>query len=227
MSHLLSIYEKNFRKSQESINKNIEKIYDYLSDSNKKEYNHNEIMEQIENTIDNQQKIIKQIEVEISSSSSIKKEDLEGFNSKIISYKQSLEINKKKYRELEEKINLKEASLIITDNNQLKGNLLKKEQLAYTGTQKIQEVKRALAEAEDSGNKIMIDMEKQTNIMKNTNSKLKGMNSELDESNIILNKMKNRVKKNRNIIKYLSLTLLLILAIICGIKIWNFFKKPK
>ena len=165
MSHLLSIYEKNFRKSQESINKNIEKIYDYLSDSNKKEYNHNEIMEQIENTIDNQQKIIKQIEVEISSSSSIKKEDLEGFNSKIISYKQSLEINKKKYRELEEKINLKEASLIITDNNQLKGNLLKKEQLAYTGTQKIQEVKRALAEAEDSGNKIMIDMEKQTNTL--------------------------------------------------------------
>ena len=136
-------------------------------------------------------------------------------------------MNKTKYRELEEKINLKEASLIVTDKNQLKGNLLKNEQLAYAGNQKIQEAKRALAVAEDMGNKIMVDMEKQTNVMKNTNSKLKGMNSELDESNNILNRMKSRVRKNKNIIKYLAIILFFILAIVCIYKIWKFLGKKK
>ena len=227
MSHLLSIYEKDFRNNQDLINKNIEKIYDYLSETKTKDYNITDIMQQISNLIDSQKKVLTQIEVEISSSSSIKKEDLVGYNSKILYYKQSLEMNKKKYRELEEKINLKEASLILTDQNQLKGNLIKNEQLAYNGTQKIQQVKRALAEAEDSGNKIMVDMEKQTNIMKHTNTKLKGMNSELDESNTILNKMKSRIKRNKNIIKYFGLILLLVLVIVLIYKIWQFLKRKK
>jgi len=224
MTDLLSMYEKDFRKNQDSINKNIEKIYDYLSATSIKEYNVNDIMQQLENLIDYQKKLISQIEVEVSSSSSIKKEDIEGYNSKIFSYKQNYEMNKKKYRELEEKINLKEASLILTDQNQLKGNLIKNEQLAYNGTLKIQQMKRALAEAEDSGNKILVDMDKQTNIMKNTNNKLKGMNSELDESNTILNKMKSRIKKNKNIIKYFGLILLVIVIIILIYKVWKFLK---
>ena len=225
MTDLLSEYEKNLKKNQDTINKNVEKIYNYLSDKTTKEYNVNQVMEQIENLIDGQRKIIKQIEVEISSS--VKKEDLQGFNAKISSYKKNFEMNKTKYRELEEKINLKEASLIVTDKNQLKGNLLKNEQLAYAGNQKIQEAKRALAVAEDMGNKIMVDMEKQTNVMKNTNNKLKGMNSELDESNNILNRMKSRVRKNKNIIKYLAIILFFILAIVCIYKIWKFLGKKK
>ena len=225
MTDLLSEYEKNLKKNQDTINKNVEKIYNYLSDKTTKEYNVNQVMEQIENLIDGQRKIIKQIEVEISSSA--KKEDLHGFNAKISSYKKNFEMNKTKYRELEEKINLKEASLIVTDKNQLKGNLLKNEQLAYAGNQKIQEAKRALAVAEDMGNKIMVDMEKQTNVMKNTNNKLKGMNSELDESNNILNRMKSRVRKNKNIIKYLAIILFFILAIVCIYKIWKFLGKKK
>ena len=225
MTDLLSLYEKNFRKTQDTINKKVEKIYDYLSEKTSKEYNVNDLTEQIQNLIDSQRKIISQIEVEVSSST--KKEDLDGYNSKIISYKQSLEMNKTKLRELEEKINLKEASLLISDNNQLKGNLLKNEQLAFAGNQKIQQAKRALAQAEDMGNNIMVDMEKQTNIMKNTNNKLKGMNSELDESNNILNKMKSRLKKNKNIIRYLSIILFSILAIILICKIWKYIKPTK
>ncbi len=143
MSDLLQFYEKDFRKSQDSINKNVEKIYDYLSSNTKKEYNISEIMEQLENLIDSQQKTIKKIEIEISST--VKGEDIEGYNSKISSYKRSLELNKIKYRELEEKINLKEASKIVTDKNQLNGTLLKNEQLAYAGNQKLQEAKRVLA----------------------------------------------------------------------------------
>ena len=225
MSDLLSLYEKNFRKNQDGINKNIDKVYNYLSDKAPKDYNINEIMENINNLIEEQKKNIKQIEVEVSSSS--KKEDLEGHNSKITSYKQNLELNKRKYRELEEKINLKEASLILTDQNQLKGNLINNEQIAYASNQKIQEAKRALAEAEDMGNKIMVDMEKQTNVMKNTNNKLKGMNSELDESNNILNKMKSRFRKNKNILKYFGIILFIIISIVFIYKIYGFLKVKK
>ena len=225
MSDLLQYYEKDFRKNQDMINKSIEKIYSYLSSPSKKDLNINEIMEQMESLIDSQQKTIKKIEVEISSS--VKSEDIEGFNSKISSYKQALESNKAKYRELEEKINLKEASLILSDSNQLNGTLLKNEQLAFEGNKKLQQAKRVLAETEDVGNKIMINMEEQTNVMKNTNNKLKGMNSELDESNNILNRMKSRIKKNKNIIKYLSIIFALILSIIIIYKMLKFFKTKK
>ena len=225
MSDLLQFYEKDFRKSQDLINKNVEKIYDYLTAKSKTDYNISEIMDQIENLIDSQQKTIKKIEIEVSST--VKSEDLDGFNSKISSYKHSLELNKTKYRELEEKINLKEASLIVTDKNQLNGTLLKNEQLAFAGNQKLQQAKRTLAETEDVGNKIMMNMEEQSNVMKNTNNKLKGMNSELDESNTILNRMKSRVKKNKNLIKYLGIFLALILISVIIYKIMKLFKGTK
>jgi chromosome segregation ATPase len=225
MSDLLQFYEKDFRKSQDLINKNVDKIYDYLSSKTKKEYNINEIMDQLENLIDSQQKTIKKIEIEVSST--VKREDIEGYNSKISSYKRSLELNKTKYRELEEKINLKEASMIVTDKNQLNGTLLKNEQLAYAGNQKLQEAKRKLAETEDVGNKIMVNMDEQTNVMKNTNNKLKGMNSELDESNSILNRMKSRIKKNKNLIKYLSILFAIILSIVIIYKILKNFRTKK
>jgi len=225
MSDLLQFYEKDFRKSQDLINKNVDKIYDYLSSKTKKEYNISEIMDQLENLIDSQQKTIKKIEIEVSST--VKREDIEGYNSKISSYKRSLELNKTKYRELEEKINLKEASMIVTDKNQLNGTLLKNEQLAYAGNQKLQEAKRVLAETEDVGNKIMVNMDEQTNVMKNTNNKLKGMNSELDESNSILNRMKSRIKKNKNLIKYLSILFAIILSIVIIYKILKNFRAKK
>ena len=225
MSDLLQYYEKDFRKNQDMINKSIEKIHSYLSSPSKKDLNINELMEQMESLIDSQQKTIKKIEVEISSS--VKSEDIEGFNSKISSYKQALESNKAKYRELEEKINLKEASLILSDSNQLNGTLLKNEQLAFEGNKKLQQAKRVLAETEDVGNKIMINMEEQTNVMKNTNNKLKGMNSELDESNNILNRMKSRLKKNKNIIKYLGIIFIIILSIVIIYKLLKFFRAKK
>ena len=223
MSDLLFIYEEDYKKIQSSINKTFTKISDYFLDKSSKLKDINEEMNKLENLIVQQQQKIKQIEIQISSSS--KEEDLEGYNSKISSYKQSLELNKKKFRQMEEKANLKEASDLIMDKTDLQGNLINNEKLAYSSNQKMQQAKRVLAETEDMGNNIMIDMEKQSNTMKNTNSKLKGMNIELNESNSILNKMKARVKRNKNIIKILSLFLILILIIVCIYKIWKANKK--
>ena len=214
MSELLSTYEKSFRKTQDMINKNIDKITISIGESDI-----SSSMEVLERLIDEQKKIIKQIEVEISSS--VKKEDYDGFNTKISMYKSNLEMNRKKFKQLEEKIKIQEA-VKTTDKKDLSGDLIKNEQLAYAGNQKLQEAKRVLADAEDMGNKIMVNMDEQTNTMKHTNTKLKGMNVELDESNNILNKMKSRLKKNKKIVCYLSVTFIVILALIATYK---FLKK--
>ena len=214
MSELLSTYEKSFRKTQDMINKNIDKITISIGESDI-----SSSMEGLERLIDEQKKIIKQIEVEISSS--VKKEDYDGFNTKISMYKSNLEMNRKKFKNLEEKIKIQEV-VKTTDKKDLSGDLIKNEQLAYAGNQKLQEAKRVLANAEDMGNKIMANMDEQTNTMKNTNTKLKGMNVELDESNNVLNKMKSRLKKNKKIVCYLSVTFIVILFLVATYK---FLKK--
>ena len=214
MSELLSTYEKSFRKTQDMINKNIDKITISIGESDI-----SSSMEGLERLIDEQKKIIKQIEVEISSS--VKKEDYDGFNTKISMYKSNLEMNRKKFKNLEEKIKIQEV-VKTTDKKDLSGDLIKNEQLAYAGNQKLQEAKRVLADAEDMGNKIMVNMDEQTNTMKHTNTKLKGMNVELDESNNILNKMKSRLRKNKKIICYLSVSFIVILLLVATYK---FLKK--
>ena len=214
MSELLSTYEKSFRKTQDMINKNIDKITISIGDNDV-----SSSMEILERLIDDQKKIIKQIEVEISSS--VKKEDYDGFNTKISMYKSNLEMNRKKFKNLEEKIKIQEV-VKTTDKKDLSGDLIKNEQLAYAGNQKLQEAKRVLANAEDMGNKIMVNMDEQTNTMKHTNTKLKGMNVELDESNNILNKMKSRLRKNKKIICYLSVSFIVILLLVATYK---FLKK--
>ena len=151
----------------------------------------------------------------------INQEDYEAFNSKIISYKQNLKINKNTYQEMEDKVNIKE---VITGNNEqnLSKGLLKNEQTNYLGNLKLNEAKRILANTEEMGNKIIVNMDEQSNTMKHLNTKVKTMNGELDESNTILNKMKSRMKKNKKILIYLSIIMFITLVIILAYK---YFKK--
>ena len=159
--------------------------------------------------------------MEFETSSLINQEDYDAFNNKMTSYKQNLKINKKSLQDMEDKINNKE---LITGNNEqnLSKGLLKNEQNNYLGNLKLQEARRVLANTEDMGNKIVVNMDEQSNTMKNLNTKVKGMNVELDESNTILNKMKSRMKKNKKIIIYLSLIFFITLILIF---IYKFFKK--
>ena len=161
--------------------------------------------------------------MEYETSSLINKEDYEAFNNKMISYRQNLKINKNTYHEMEEKISNKETLSGNNEQNLSKG-LLKNEQTNYIGNLKLQEARRVLANTEDMGNKIIMNMDDQTNTMKNLNTKVKTMNGELDESNNILNKMKSRMKKNKKIIIYLSIVLLITLIIIFVYKFLKLYK---
>ena len=217
MSELLSTYEKSFKKNEERINNNFNQLT--LSLGIESDINKNKLMQEIELLMGEQEKILKQMEYETSSL--INKEDYDAFNNKMISYRQNLRINKNTYHEMEDKINNKE---VLTGNNEqnLSKGLLKNEQTNYLGNLKLQEARRVLANTEDMGNKIIVNMEEQSNTMKNLNTKVKTMNGELDESNNILNRMKSRMRKNKKIIIYLSIIFLITLILVF---IYKYFKK--
>ena len=109
----------------------------------------------------------------------------------------------------------KKNSLLFDGKNDLNGNLIQNEQLAYSGNQKLQEARRVLAGTEDIGTKILSSMEKQTEDMRAINVKIKGMNDDLENSNNILNRMKVRYEKNkRSIIIFGGILIIIIICII-------------
>ena len=218
MSEILTTYETNYRKNEEKINDNFKQLT--LSFGIETNIDKIKILQNIELLISEQEKIIKLLECETSSL--VNQEDYEAFSNKMLSYKQNLKINKNTYQEMEDKINSKEEVIIGNNEQNLSKGLLKNEQTNYLGNLKLQEAKRILANTEDMGNKIIVNMDEQSNTMKNLNSKVKTMNGELDESNTILNKMKSRIKKNKKIVIYLSIILFITLVIILAYK---YFKK--
>ena len=217
MSEILTTYEKNYRKNEEKINDNFKQLT--LSFGIETNIDKIKILQNIELLISEQEKIIKLLECETSSL--VNQEDYEAFSNKMLSYKQNLKINKNTYQEMEDKINSKD-SLLGNNEQNLSNGLLKNEQSNYLGNLKLQEAKRILANTEDMGNKIIVNMDEQSNTMKNLNSKVKNMNGELDESNSILNIMKSRMKRNKKIIIYISIILFITLATIL---VYKFFKK--
>ena len=213
MTANLTTYEKSFRKNEEKINYSFKQIT--LSLGIESDIDKQKLLEEILLLINEQEKILKLMENETSLL--INQEDYEAFNSKIISYKQNLKINKNTYQEMEDIVNIKE---VITGNNEqnLSKGLLKNEQTNYLGNLKLNEAKRILANTEEMGNKIIVNMDEQSNTMKHLNTKVKTMNGELDESNTILNKMKSRMKKNKKILIYLSIIMFITLVIILAYK---------
>ena len=220
MSEILSEYEKSLKKNEERINTNFKQLT--LSLGIESDIDKPKLMQETELLISEQEKIIKQMEYELGSLVN-RGEFYEAFSNKMISYRQNLKINKNTYSEIEDKISKKEALSGINDQSLNKG-LINNEQNNYIGSLKLQEARRVLANTEDMGNKILVDMNDQSNNMKNINSKVKTMNMELDESNNILNKMKSRIKKNKKIILYLSIVLFITLIIILAYK---YLKKMK
>ena len=215
MSEILETYETSYRKNEEKINNNFKKLN--LSFGIESDIDKNKLLLEIEFLISEQEKVLKLME----SIPLENQEDHEEFNNKIISYRQNLKINKNTFCEMEDKINTKDELVVNNEQNLSKG-LLKNEHTNYLRNLKLKEAKRILASTEEMGNKIVINMDDQSNTMKNLNYKVKNMNGELDESNTILNQMKSRVKRNKKVIIYLSIILFITLAMIL---VYKYFKK--
>lgn len=207
MSDLFTIYEDNLKNCLEKIKTTSET----LSSSG----NFNDAF----NLISEGEGIIKQMQLE--SSSTTNKNIKNQYNSKINNYSNSLSEYKKSTRKLQDKFTTDKQSKLFTLDGKPneKGNLIANEEYAYSGSQKLEEAKRVLASTEDTSNKIMSNMEEQSQKMKNVNIKISGMNDSLDGSNTLMNSMQLRLRKNKKIITIFGIVLLGILALTITMKI--------
>ena len=145
-------------------------------------------------------------------------------NSKLNSYKKTLDMNKKKLNELYAKEDSKNNSSFLSESNLLSENnriLMNKERYMYNRSEKLMEARRTLSATEEMGSHIIMDMDNQTQNMKNVAGKLKKMGKNLVESNKILNTMKSRSKKNKRIIILLSVLFFLVIISILSLKLYR------
>ena len=227
MTELLITYEKSFQKNNDIITSNFNKIDSYLSSNKdsereKTKINISTILDEIDKLIEEQQKILKQMEIEICSL--INRDDYEEFSSKLSSFKKNLAMNKKKYNELylkEDSRNNSSDNILLTENS---NNLMSKENYLLQRNEKLQQVQRSLSSTESIGTNIIVNMDNQTKNMKNITGKIKHMGQDLQESNNILTKMKRRTKKNKYMIIFFIIAFILILAGIIGMKLYNKYK---
>ena len=227
MTELLITYEKSFQKNNDIITSNFNKIDSYLtsnkdSEREKTKINIGNILDEIDKLIEEQQKILKQMEIEICSL--INRDNYEEFSSKLSTFKKNLAMNKKKYNELylkEDSRNNSSDNILLTENS---NNLMSKENYLLQRNEKLQQVQRSLSSTESIGTNIIVNMDNQTKNMKNITGKIKHMGQDLKDSNNILTKMKKRTKKNKYIIIFFIIAFILILAGIIGIKLYNKYK---
>ena len=227
MTELLITYEKSFQKNNDIITSNFNKIDSYLSSNKdsereKTKINISTILDEIDKLIEEQQKILKQMEIEICSL--INRDDYEEFSTKLSTFKKNLAMNKKKYNELylkEDSRNNSSDNILLTENS---NNLMSKENYLLQRNEKLQQVQRSLSSTESIGTNIIVNMDNQTKNMKNITGKIKHMGQDLQESNNILTKMKRRTKKNKYMIIFFIIAFILILAGIIGMKLYNKYK---
>ena len=228
MTDLLNTYENSFRKNKDIIKTNFDKIDLSLSstegetESQRTKINKSYLLDEIDKLIEQQQKILKQIEIEICSL--INRDDYEEYSSKLSSFKKDLALDKKKFNEIYLKEESKSNSydnILINENND---NIFNKERYMLETNEKLQQVKRSLSSTESIGTNIIVNMDNHTKNMKNISGKLNKMKTDLTDSSNILQKMKNRAKRNKYIIIIFAIFLLLILFCFIGTKIYKKFK---
>ena len=225
MADLLNTFEKSFRKNNDKITKNfnlicLEPSQDLINDHKSKK-NKSFLLEENDKLIEEQKKLLRQMDVELSS---LTNNDYYGqFKEKISSFKKNLDSNKKKLNDLYSKEELKNSSFmnenyLLSEKNSI---LLNREKYMFQQNEKLQQVRRSLTSTEEMGNDIMVNMDNQTKSMKNLSGKLKNMYNNLRESNNILNKMKSRTKKNKRLIMNLGAIFILVLIGIITFKLYK------
>ena len=228
MTDLLNEYEKSFRKNTDTIIKNFNLISLEPKQGNfndhKLKINKSLLLEQNDKLIEEQNKLIRQMEVELSSL--INKDYYEEFCVRISSFKKSLDLNKKKLNDLYSKEESKNSSFLSESNllSEKNSTLLNKEKYLYQRSEKLLQARRSLTSTEEMGSNIIVNMDNQTKSMKNVTGKLKKMGSNLKESHKILNKMKKRTRKNKRIIIMLVILFMLLLISILSFKLYKKYK---
>ena len=210
MSSLIDIYQSKLKK----LNQKIE--YNFGTLSKKTE----EKLSEINDNLKESQKLLKNLELEVSGES-------QQSNSYLILkiYKNSYNEYSKKYKVEKEKFenSLKEVSLGINSDINLKQNL-KNDEIAYNSFNKLENVRRISIEMEGLGQDVMRDMNSQSETMKGINSKIGDVSNDLNTSNALLTEMNKIQRRNKTIVYLYGAFLFFVFLVIAFFRIYPKFK---
>ena len=201
MTDLIDIYTTNIENNLSSINSKFSQC-ELCSSSQFKS-----IIKEIESLMKDTEKIIKNYEIEATMMSDNTND------SKLSTFKTSIMTNKKKLHKL--KLDLKNSN----EEGTAEKLITPDDELSYNSFNKLQKATRATIEMENMSNGILVDLDGQTNQMKNVNVKIGDMNDQLGASSSLLGGMLNTTNRNRLYIILMGVTLFIIFVIILTLKI--------
>ena len=212
MSDLFDIYEDSLKIVIKNVQANIDKHNITEND-----------LELLHTNITEAKRIIKQIDVEISSNTTTISQSEK---IKYRNYANEIDKLNKKYLKVQDKyIKRKNNDILSFDGIEVsankkaqKMNLLENEQ-----NDSIEEIKRKTYDIENTGKNIMTNLNTQNDQMRSVRDNIKGLNGEIDESNGIISRMLRRENRNKLIIIIFSVILVIIFILIVMYK----FKSAK
>ena len=211
MSNLFEIYQTNLKMLYRKITNNLDTI---KKDTGEK-------LSELEEDLNEVEKILKNLEIELTGESPISDSYLILKNQK-----SQYETYKKKYRKEKEKYdsNIKQVQLELNSNSLLNQNL-KNDEIAYKSFNKLESARRISIEMDSLGHDVMRDMYDQSEIMKGINSKIGNVSDDLSSSTTLISEMQKIKRRNKMIIYLYGGFLILLFLIIAFFRIYPKFKK--
>ena len=203
MSDLFDIYEDSLKIVIKNVQANIDK----------QNITENEL-ELLHTNITEAKRIIKQIDVEISSNTTTISQSEK---IKYRNYANEIDKLNKKFLKLQDKyIKKKNNDILAFDGIEVsankqaqKMNLLENEQ-----NDSIEEIKRKTYDIENTGKNIMTNLNTQNDQMRSVRDNIKVLNGEIDESNGIVSRMLRRENRNKLIIIAFTIILAILFILI-------------
>ena len=214
MSELFEIYNSNIKKVYNKLEDNFNSLKFSSNDNDST----NKIFSQISLSLNEAQKLLRNLDIEISSESHsseyylIVKKHRSTYNNYL-----------KNLRKLKEKYENENKEILLSDlnKNKLGGS---NEEIAYNSFNKLQNARRVTIEMEGIGEDVMRDMNGQTDIMKGINSKIGDISNDLNSSTTLISEMQKIQRRNKAIIYLYGAFLIFLFLIIAFFRIYPKFK---
>lgn len=181
----------------------------------------------IEMNLKEAERMLKQMDLELTTNNNIEAHRKNAFKKNYFLYKNKYDnfrktffqdkekftyTKKKEEMIIKEKLNLELEKSISNnlDKNQMQ-KTIEKENLLEKSNRKLQMVKMNAMQMENISKNVMVDLENQSNQLKNKHLKMQDLNQNLDSSNTLINKMFDRDNRNKLVLATFSIVMLSVI----------------
>lgn len=212
MSDLFEIYQENLKALFNGVSSSFDSL---ATTSNKKV-----VIDAIEHSLKEIEKLIKDLEVQIATGMS----NDPNHSTYVKNYKSGYDQYKRRYFKEKEKVELEiKANIIGLSTTAPSIN----QSIAYNSFDKLERAKRETIEMESVGNDVMRDLDGQQEQMKGITGKINDMGDQLTVSSGLISDMDRRNKRNKNIIVIFAIALIVIFIGIVLLRIIPKFTSSK